>query len=83
MHSQLQNEIARGIKKIFSDLKIRPYDEDRKIGLIRYVLIRDAIFKKEVLVTIVTSTDVFPARNEVVKRIRNLSPLIKIKIAHL
>ena len=83
MHSDLQNEIARGIKKIFSDLKIRPYDEDRKIGLVRYVLIREAVFKKEVLVTIVTSTDVFPARNEVVKRIRNLSPLIKTIVQNI
>lgn len=83
MHSELQNHIAKGIKKIFSDLKIRPYDEDRKIGLIRYVLIREAVFKKEILITIVTSTEVFPGRSEVVKRIKNLSPLIKTIIQNI
>lgn len=77
MHSDLQNEIANGIKKIFTDLKIKPYDEDKRTGLIRYVLIREAVYQKEVLITLVTSTDMFPARSEVVKRIRSLSPLIK------
>lgn len=83
MHSELQNQIAREIKKIFTDLKIRPYDEDRKNGLIRYVLIREAIFKKEILITIVTSSDIFPARGEVVKRIRNISPAIKTIIQNI
>lgn len=77
VHSDLQNQIYQGIKKIFTNLKIKPYDEDRRTGLIRYVLIREAVFKKEILVTLVTATDIFPNRSLVVKQIRNLSPLIK------
>lgn len=83
MHSSLQNDIAKGIKKIFTDLKIKPYDEDKRVGLIRYVLIREAVYQKEILITLVTSTDMFPARNEVVKRIRSLSPTIKTIIQNI
>ncbi len=83
MHSDLQNEIYQGIKKIFSELKIKPYDEDKKTGLIRYVLIRESVYQKEVLITLVTSTDMFPARAEVVKRIKNLSPTIKTIIQNI
>lgn len=83
IHSDLQNTIAREIKKIIIDLKIKPYDEDRRIGLLRYVLIREAVFKKEILITLVTASDVFPARSEVVKRIRNISPLIKTVIQNI
>ncbi len=77
MNTPLQNQIAKGIKKIFQDLKIKPYDEDKKTGLIRYVLLREAIYTNEVLVVIVTASEIFPGRGEVVKRIRGLSNKIK------
>lgn len=83
MHTPLQNKIAKGIKKIITDLKIKPYDEDRKIGLIRYVLIREAFFNEEILVTVVTSTDIFPGRSEFVKKIRELSPKIKTIVQNI
>lgn len=83
MHTPLQNKIAKGIKKIISDLKIKPYDEDRKLGLIRYVLIREAFFKEEILITVVTASDIFPARSEFVKRVRELSPNIKTIVQNI
>ena len=83
MHTPLQNKIAKGIKQIIIDLKIKPYDEDRKLGLIRYVLIREAFFKEEVLITVVTSTDIFPARSEFVKRVRELSPNVKTIVQNI
>lgn len=77
MHSTIQNQIAFGIKTIIETLKIPPYDEDKRVGLIRYIIIKEAVSTKEILVVIVTSVEVFPARNEFVKRIRNLSNNIK------
>lgn len=83
IHSELQNKIAIEIKKIMIDLKIKPYDEDRRQGLLRYILIREAVFKKEVLITLVTATDMFPARSEVVKRIKAITPLIKTIVQNI
>ena len=83
MHSSIQNEILKQLKKIFDDLKIRAYDEDTKRGLLRYVLLREAFFTKEILITIVTSSDIFPSRSEVIKRIRDISPRIKTIIQNI
>lgn len=83
MHTAIQNKIAGGIKKIVSDLKLKPYDEDRKTGLIRYVVLREAFNTSEILVTIVTSTEVFPARSEFVKRLRLLSPNVKTIVQNI
>ncbi|MEI3527574.1 MAG: hypothetical protein V8R15_06030 [Bacilli bacterium] len=47
MHSSIQNEILKQLKKIFDDLKIRAYDEDTKRGLLRYVLLREAFLQKK------------------------------------
>ena len=69
MHSELQNNIAKYIKQLIIDYKIKPYDEDRKTGIIRYVLIREAINTKQILITFVTSSEVLPSRSEIVKKI--------------
>lgn len=83
MNSRTQNNIALGIKKIVEDLRIPPYDEDKEIGLIRYIIIKEAYSTKEILIVIVTSTENFPLRNEFVKRIKNLSTNIRTIIQNI
>lgn len=83
MHTPLQNLILQSLKNIFQSLKLKPYDEDKKVGLIRYVLVREAYFTKEVLIVIVTSSDIFPARKELIKKIKALSPHIKTIIQNV
>lgn len=69
MHSDLQNEIAKYIKQLVKEYKIKPYDEDKKVGILRYVLIREAIKTKEILITFVTASEVFPARSDITKKL--------------
>ena len=69
MHSAIQNKIAKFIKKLVIDFKVSIYDEDRRRGLLRYVLIREAIHTNEILITFVLSDDIFPSSKEIVKRI--------------
>ena len=69
MHSTLQNNIAKYIKKLIIDFKISIYDEDRRRGLLRYVLIREAVHTNEALITFVVSDDIFPSSKEIVKKI--------------
>ena len=75
-HTKEQNEIVNKIARIMKDLKIAPYDEDKRTGVIRFVLVRFGRFSKEYLVTIVTNGSVFPGRSEFVKRLRNECPYI-------
>lgn len=71
-----QNEIAKAVAKIMKDLHIAPYNEDKRTGFIRFVLIREAFKTGEVLVTIVTNSDVFPGKNEFISRLRKACPYI-------
>ena len=76
VHSQKQNEIVKSVAKIMKELKLTPYDEDKRTGLIRFVMVREAIKSEEILVVVVTNGDIFPARSEFVKRLRVKCPYI-------
>ena len=83
MHSDLQNEIAKYIKQLVKEYKIKPYDEDKKVGILRYVLIREAIKTKEILITFVTASEVFPARSDITKNLLTKFKEIKTIIQNI
>lgn len=76
VQSEKQNQIVKEIAQIIKELRLTVYSEDKRTGLIRFVMIREGYYSKEILVTIVTSTDIFPGRSEFVKRLRNKCPYI-------
>ena len=77
MHSDIQNKIVQETIKIMKSLKLRPYDEDRRNGLIRYLLIKEGYHTNEIMVVVVTSQEIFPGSNEFCKRIRSIDKNIK------
>lgn len=83
MHSDLQNEIASYIKQLVKEYKIKPYDEDKKVGILRYVLIREAVYTKEILVTFVTASEIFPARADITKKLLSKFKEIKTIIQNI
>lgn len=83
MHTDIQNDIAAYIKAIMIKLKLKPYDEDRKYGLIRYALIKHGFSSNEVMVVIVTASEIFPARAEFVKLLRMKFPVITTIIQNI
>lgn len=70
IHDQKADEIINSIKKILTKLRIPAYDEDRRTGLIRHIVVRRGIRTDQTMVIIVTSSDVFPGRNNFVKALR-------------
>ena len=76
MHTEAQNKIFRDFLFIIKKLHLEIYDEDKRFGLIRYLLIREAFTTGEIMVVIVTSTNIFPARANLVKELRRLNPNI-------
>ena len=58
------------------ELKISPYNEDKRSGVIRFALVREAIKTNQILVTIVTNGEMFPGRSEFIKRLRDRCPYI-------
>ena len=76
VHSKRQNEIAKSFLEIMKQMKIMPYNEDKRTGVIRFLMIREAAVTKEILVTIVTNSEIFPGRSDFIKRLRNKCPYI-------
>ena len=83
VQSQRQNEIVRYIQQIMQQLKLQPYNEDKRTGLIRFILVREAHITKEVMVVVVTNGEQFPGRSEFVKRLRDKFPYITTIIQNI
>ncbi len=63
--------------------KILPYDEDKRKGVIRHVLIRTSFHYDEIMVVLVTNVDVFPGRNDFIKELKKLNPEITTVIQNI
>lgn len=61
--------IIKRIKELMKSMRIDPYDEDKRTGIIRHILIRTSHYYDEVMVTLVTNVDSFPSRNNFVKEL--------------
>lgn len=76
IHDQVADAIIKSITTILTKLKIPAYNEDTKTGLIRHILVKRGFKTNETMVVIVTSSDVFPGRNNFVKALREAHPNI-------
>lgn len=83
VQSKEQNEIANNVAKIMKELSIPPYNEDKRTGLIRFLIVRFSVYSKEILVTIVTNGKEFKARSEFVKRLRARCPYISTIVQNI
>ncbi len=67
-------EIIAAAVRLAEDFKIQVYDEDRGTGLLRHILIRKGRFSGQIMVVLVTSSPVFPSRNNYVKVLLRACP---------
>lgn len=62
----IENETAQAIIATVTDLiksfRLTVYDEDRKTGLFRHILVRTAHVTGQVMVTLVLSSTMFPSK---------------------
>lgn len=77
---QIENKkadaIIRDIRDLAKSFKIRIYNEDSGIGLLRHVLIRTGHESGQIMVVLVVADPVFPSKNNFVKALRKLHPEI-------
>ena len=57
-------------------LRIEPYDEDKRKGLLRHVVIRYGMLSKQIMVVLVINQQVFPARKAFVQELLKKHPQI-------
>lgn len=67
IQDKIVGKIITTIKELMQKQRLNAYDEDRKTGLIRHVLIKTSNATKEVMVVIVVGNEIFPGRNNFVK----------------
>jgi 23S rRNA (uracil1939-C5)-methyltransferase len=83
IQDQVTNELFHSIKDIMQEMKIYPFKEDVKKGIIRYVLIKRGFKTDQTLVTIVTSVESFPGKNEFFKAIIKKNPHISTLVQNI
>ena len=74
LHPPVCDEIIQTITALLKECRIEPYDEQKRMGTLRHVLIRYATNTKQIMVTLVSNEKVFKARKQFVTALTNKHP---------
>lgn len=77
------DEIIGTIRGMLKSFKIRTYDEDTGYGFLRHVLVRKGMATGQVMVVIVTTSPIFPSRNNFIRVLREKHPEITTIVQNL
>ncbi|MGI6591453.1 MAG: 23S rRNA (uracil(1939)-C(5))-methyltransferase RlmD [Eggerthellaceae bacterium] len=69
-------KVVLAVQQLMARYGVAPYDEDRQSGFMRYVVVRVGHESREVLVTLVTASDVFPGAKNFCRELVRLCPEI-------
>lgn len=83
VQTSVQLEIVKHIQSLMTKLRIQPYNEDKRTGIIRFVMIKEGFASKELMVIIVTNSEIFPARSEFLKGLLTKFPQITTVIQNI
>ncbi|MDF2865915.1 MAG: rlmCD [Clostridia bacterium] len=77
------DNIITSIREMLKSFKIKPFDEDTGVGLIRHVLIKVGFASKQIMVVIVTATPIFPSKNNFIKALLKKHPEITTVVQNI
>lgn len=69
-------EIIKEIKNLMRLFKVDPYNEDKREGIVRHILIRTGYYSNEIMVCFITNIDSFPGRKNFIKELTKRCPQI-------
>lgn len=70
------DEIIGTIKGLMRSFKMKPYDEDKREGFLRHVLIKRGFATGQIMVVLVVSNKIFPGKKNYIKALRKEHPEI-------
>lgn len=76
IEDQRADKIIVTIRGMLKSFKIKTYNEDTKIGLLRHVLIRTGHKSGEIMVVLVLASHIFPSKNNFIKALLKVHPEI-------
>lgn len=68
--------ILETLRHLFKSFKYKPYNEDKHIGLIRHVLIKRGFMTNQIMVVLVTASQLVPSKKNFVEALRKVHPEI-------
>lgn len=83
IEDELGAPILKDIASLMESMRIEPYNEDARKGIIRHVLIRTSKERREAMVVLVTNAKTFPSRNNFVKELTKAHPEIKTVVQNI
>ncbi|MEG0410175.1 MAG: 23S rRNA (uracil(1939)-C(5))-methyltransferase RlmD [Erysipelotrichaceae bacterium] len=83
LHDQNSDKLILDIINLVKKMHIEPYDENRRSGLLRHILIRKAITSNQVMVVLVVTSQNFPGRKNFVQSLCAKHPSIKTIIQNI
>lgn len=69
-------EIVNTVIRLAESFHLQPYDEDRRTGFLRHVLVRRGVSTGEILLILVAASRVFPGKTHFIKALREAHPEI-------
>lgn len=76
LEDEQADKILATIRKLMTSFRLQPYDEDRRYGVIRHVLIRKGYATGQIMVVLVTGSFQFPGKQNFVKALCKAHPEI-------
>lgn len=76
LHPEVCDDIIAGIVELMGKLRIEPYDEDKRRGLMRHVVVRYSAVSRQIMIVLVLNSNVFPARKNFIQELRSRYPQI-------
>ncbi|MBI5574017.1 MAG: 23S rRNA (uracil(1939)-C(5))-methyltransferase RlmD [Elusimicrobia bacterium] len=76
LQSEKANEIISALKNLINEYKIQPYNEDKRAGILRHIILRQSFAFGEFMVVIVSKTNFIPRIKEIVEKITKKFPEI-------
>lgn len=76
IENERSNGIIATIRALMKSMRIPPYDEDKRSGVIRHILIRTSYYTPGLMVVLITNADNFYSRNNFVKALTKAHPEI-------
>ena len=83
LQSKRANQVPAAILQVVNANHFTPYDEDRGTGLLRHVVVRVSADTQDVMVTVVTSSPVFPGSKNFVRQLVQLCPFVKTVVQNI
>jgi 23S rRNA (uracil1939-C5)-methyltransferase len=77
------DKILATIKDLMKKHRISPYEEDKRKGVLRHVLIKKGFYTNQVMVVLITNVNSFPNRKEIVKDLIKIHPNIKTIVQNI